>query len=220
MTSSTPLAVFDLDGTLVCRDSFLPFLWSFAVRRRYGALPAIPWYCGLYVCKILSDRNAKERLLRSVFRAQPQSLIADHAEWFCDTWLQDHWRPSAVERVRFHQRQGHRVILLSASPDLYVPQIARRLDISEVICTRVAAKDGCCTGNILGENCKGEAKLRLLRTYLGQVEAPPNSAAYGDQSHDLHLLRWVSEGYLWDRKAREFKPVFAGVSSLSRIASC
>jgi phosphatidylglycerophosphatase C len=208
MNSHTPLAVFDLDGTLVRGDSFLPFLLSFALRRRrFGALPAFPLYCGLYVCKILSDRTAKERLIRAVCRAQPLPTLAAHAEWFCDTWLQTHLRPSAIERLRLHQQERHRVILLSASPDLYVPVIARRLGISEVICTKVAAKGGHCTGLLQGENCKGAAKVRLLQAHLGAERPPLSSAAYGDQPHDLFLLRWVTEGYLLNKRTGLFEPV-------------
>jgi phosphatidylglycerophosphatase C len=208
MTPHTPLAVFDLDGTLVRGDSFLPFLLSYALHHgRYQALPAFPLYCGLYVCKILSDRTAKERLIRAVCRAQPMPKLAAHAEWFCDTWLQTHLRPSAVERLRFHQKEGHRVILLSASPDLYVPVIARRLGIPEVICTQVAAQDGHCTGLLRGENCKGDAKVRLLQAHLGTERPPASSSAYGDQSHDLFLLRWVSQGYLLDKRTGAFGPV-------------
>jgi phosphatidylglycerophosphatase C len=205
MTLDTPLAVFDLDGTLVRGDSFLPFLLSYALgHRRYLALPAFPLYGGLYVCKILSDRTAKERLIRAVCRAQPLPALAAHAERFYDTWVQTHLRPSAIERLRFHQAEGHRVILQSASPNLYVPAIARHLNIAEVICTEVATKDGRCTGRLQGENCKGDAKVRLLQAYLGLERPPPGSFAYGDQRHDLFLLRWVRRGYLLNKRTGVF----------------
>jgi HAD superfamily hydrolase (TIGR01490 family) len=216
MTVRTSLAVFDLDGTLVRGDSLLPFLLSYARRHgHYGVLPAFPVVCGLYVCKLLSDRTAKELIIRAVCGAQALHALGNHAEWFCDTWLPANLRPRAVERLRFHQRAGHRVILLSASPDLYVPVIARRLGIPEVICTKVETKHGYVTGRLQGENCKGTAKLRLLQSHLGIQRPPPNSFAYGDRPSDDCVLNWVASGYLLNRKSGVFEPVASPISQAS-----
>jgi phosphatidylglycerophosphatase C len=101
-----------------------------------------------------------------------------------------------AERLRHHQAAGHRVILLSASPDLYVPAVGRALGIAEVVSTRVAVAGGRCAGHIVGDNCKGENKLEALRRHLGGDVPPPGSFAYGDSRSDLPVLRWVASGYL------------------------
>src|SRR5439155_15717618 len=143
------LAVFDLDGTLVKTDTFLPFLVSYALRqRRFRALAVLPIYLALYVCRLLSDWSAKERLLVAFFRNDPLRTIADHAERFSGGWVARRLRPDVLDKLRQHQEAGHRVVLLSASPDLYVPAITRSLGIGEVICTRVSVAADLCQGTL------------------------------------------------------------------------
>ncbi|HEY1380166.1 MAG TPA: HAD-IB family hydrolase [Gemmataceae bacterium] len=201
-TATQPLAVFDLDGTLTARDTFLPFLVTYARRRRHvRPLAVLPVYLGLYACRVLSDRAAKERVLVSFLSGRGKSDVADHADWFARTWVPPRLRPAVVDRLREHQRAGHRVVLLSASPDVYVPAIARELGITEVVCTPVACDDATWHGRLAGPNCKGAAKLARLREYLGCDRWAGESYAYGDRPHDLDVLRWAGAGYLVTRRA-------------------
>jgi phosphatidylglycerophosphatase C len=199
--AARPLAVFDLDGTLTARDTFLPFLVSYARRRRrLRPLLTLPVYLGLYACRVLSDRAAKERVLVSFLRGRCRREVADHADWFARTWVPPRLRPDVLGKLREHQRSGHRVVLLSASPDVYVPAIARELGIDEVICTQVACDGATWAGALAGPNCKGAAKLARLQEYLGCERWGGESYAYGDRPHDLAVLRWAGAGYLFTRR--------------------
>jgi phosphatidylglycerophosphatase C len=191
------LAVFDLDGTLIQGDSFLPFLITYAWRkRRFGPILVLPFYLALYVCRILSDRDAKERLIDTFFRGEPLRDIAAHGEWFCSGWVQKHLRSAVLKKLREHQAAGHRVILVSASPDLFVPAIGKFLGIKETICTRVFCEQGHCSGKLAGPNCKGDQKVILLKAYLGIQVPPEQSYGYGDSRSDFPLLHWLRHGHL------------------------
>jgi phosphatidylglycerophosphatase C len=195
------LAVFDLDGTLIRGDSFLPFLISYAGRRRRPwPMIVLPFYLALYACRILSDRDAKERLIGAFFREEPFERIAAHSERFCSVWIQNRLRDDSLKKLREHQAAGHRVILVSASPDLFVPQVARLLGINDIVCTRVLFENGYCSGTLTGPNCKGENKVLLLQEYLGIKAPPDHSYGYGDSRSDFPLLRWVRQGYLVRRR--------------------
>jgi phosphatidylglycerophosphatase C len=197
-----PLAVFDLDGTLVRGDTFLPFLVSYAwKRRRLWPLLVLPVYLGLYACRVLSDRAAKERVLVSFLRGRCRAEVAEHAAWFARTWVPRRLRAEVAGRLREHLAAGDRVILLSASPDVYVAAIAGELGIAEVICTPVAGDAARWHGKLAGPNCKGPAKLIRLQEYLGCELWGAKSHAYGDRSHDLPVLRWAGAGYLVTRRA-------------------
>ena len=192
-----PLAVFDLDGTLTLRDTFLPFLMSYGRRyRRVAALLSLPFPIALYVMRLIKDSEAKERLLISFFAGQPMERIDEHADWFCRNWLPSRLNPTVVSELKRHQEAGDRVILLSASPSIYVPAVARSLGVDEVVCTQVAMKEGRCLGRLAGPNCKGSRKLELLKNYLMSPTAPPGSSSYGDSRHDIPVLQWVSHGWL------------------------
>jgi phosphatidylglycerophosphatase C len=191
------LAVFDLDGTLVTRDSFLAFLLSYGRRyRRYLALALLPFDVSLYVARLISTRTLKQRVLRRFFKGQSWERIHDHARWFCEHWAATHLHPVGLQRLREHQQAGDRIILLTASPSLYVREVGRYLGINEVVCTEVRDTPGVCSGEIDGPNCKGADKVVKLTQYLGGAEAPPASYAYGDSKSDLPVLRWARHGFL------------------------
>jgi phosphatidylglycerophosphatase C len=203
------VAVFDLDGTLIRGDSFLPFvLWYAWRRRRIRPLLSLPIYLGLYACRLMPDRKAKQAVLISFLRGRSKEDVAEHAEWFSQRWVDARLKDAVMARLREHQEAGHRVVLLSASPDVYVPVIARKLGIEEVLCTPVAGDEVCWDGRLAGNNCKGEEKVQRLKEHLQQDSPPAESWAYGDSSSDLPLLRWVARGYLVRRE--QLLPVSRG----------
>jgi phosphatidylglycerophosphatase C len=200
------IAIFDLDGTLLTRDSFAPFLAGYALRRpRLQIVLLSPVLLLAYACRLISARTLKQRLLRGFLGGESDQAIQEHAERFCQRWVARHCRAVALERLRYHQAAGHRIILESASPSVYVPIVAAYLGIPEVLCTQVKSEGGLCTGDIDGPNCKGEAKVRLLKDYLGHEHAPCDSYSYGDSLSDLPLLRWVQHGFLLRKGV--FEPV-------------
>ncbi|MFO0810228.1 MAG: HAD-IB family hydrolase [Gemmataceae bacterium] len=210
-----PLAVFDLDGTLLTRDSFLPFLLGYGLRRRrLRALAVTPFYLALYASRLMSDRSAKQGLLVAYFRGESADAIADHADRFCETWVAKRLRAEVIERLRYHQSAGHRVVLLSASPDIYVSAIGKALGIGEVIATRVTFDGDTCVGRIDGANCKGAAKIAAVQELLKAERPPGGSSAYGDSRHDVPLLKWVQHGFLVSRRGlAEIRSQESGVRS-------
>jgi phosphatidylglycerophosphatase C len=195
--NSRLLAVFDLDGTLLRGDSFLPFLVSYAWRRRrFWPLVTLPFHLALYVCKLSTDSRTKEKLLISFLRGESKTKVEEHARWFCASWVARRLRDTMVRKLQEHAQAGHRVILVSASPDAYVPAVARFLGIDEVICTRVGSQADWWDGQLISPNCKGQQKIEQLKAYLQQDSLPDGCYAYGDSRSDLPLLRWVSHGFL------------------------
>jgi len=205
-TRESMMAVFDLDGTLVHGDTLLPFLMSFAWKRR-RILPVLgtPAALALWQCRLLSDQKAKETLLRWFCGEVPLDEINAHARWFCQAWVRPRLKPPVTERLEYHRAAGHRLILLSASPDLYVREIGNDLGFPEVICTRTGGIDGRCTGRIENFNCKGAEKLRLIQELCVRDGRPQTIFAYGDSRSDLPLLEWVESGFLV--RGRSLTPV-------------
>jgi HAD superfamily hydrolase (TIGR01490 family) len=194
--NTRPLAIFDLDGTLVRGDSLIPFLFGYGRRRRRWTIPGLAWPLLLYTCRLISAQSAKQRLLRFFLGGEGWETIEKEAMSFCESWVDSSLNPLTFSKLQEHQAADHRIILLSASPDVYVSVIGKHLGIREVVCTKVECKEGVCTGAIRGNNCKGEEKLRMLQDYLGQIVAPAESFAYGDSCTDLPVLKWVTKGFL------------------------
>ena len=130
------LAIFDLDGMLVAGDTFVPFLVTYALRcgqRALLSLVSLPVELGLYAARFRTATAAKELLVQAFLGGESQPAIAEHAVWYFENCVRRRLRPEVVRVLRAHQEVGHRVILLSASPDLYVRQVAGGLGIARVV---------------------------------------------------------------------------------------
>ncbi len=197
---SKPLAIFDLDGTLTSRDSFVAYLVTLGWRhRRYSALAGMPILIAAYLARLMKDYQLKQRLIGAFVAGVDPAVILEHNAWFCERWLPQHLHPVGHRLLQEHLKQQHRVILLSASPDIFVPQIARALGVAEVVCTRVKQVSGIWRGELDGPNCKGAEKLVALQRYLDTTDRPLGSFSYGDSKSDLTVLSWVEHG-AWIRK--------------------
>ena len=97
-------------------------------------------------------------------------------------------RPDAEARIRWHQAQGHRIIVVSASFEAYVTPVVSSLGIDEVIATRweVDPETRVLTGRLDGLNVRSEAKVTLLEELLGG--SCDLAYAYGNSSGDTAML--------------------------------
>jgi HAD superfamily phosphoserine phosphatase-like hydrolase len=100
-----------------------------------------------------------------------------------------------------HRAAGDRLVLLSASVDLYVPEIARRLGFDEAICTEVAWRDGRLDGALATANRRGAEKRRCIEALRARFPGVP-FAAYGNARSDFEHLSAVEEPVLVNAAAR------------------
>ncbi|MGA7953290.1 MAG: HAD-IB family hydrolase, partial [Gloeobacterales cyanobacterium] len=87
---------------------------------------------------------------------------------------------------RWHQSQGHRTILVSASLAIYLQPWAQRMGIQDVLGTDLEVKQGRFTGKIKGKNCYGPEKLARLQHLINMEHCCLH--AYGDSKGDRELL--------------------------------
>lgn len=183
------VAAFDFDGTLTDHDTMLPFLLR--VRGRMPVARAVAAAAPLLVrtaAGLDSRQRAKEALLVRTLRGWWLEELRPLAEEHARDIVERHLRADRLARLRWHQRQGHEVVLVSASPELYVGAVGRLLGCSAVIASRLEVdRRGCLTGRLFGANVRGPEKQRLLREWLGA--APPATLwAYGDSDGDAEML--------------------------------
>ena len=126
------IAVFDLDGTITRRDT-LPALPArlaapasaarVSARMRSARLAALP----------RSDRD-RGRLKSDLIRAGMSGATRDEVERWTAEYVAASRRaassaPGRLAAIARHRAAGDRLVLLSASVDLYVPDIGRRLGL-------------------------------------------------------------------------------------------
>jgi HAD superfamily phosphoserine phosphatase-like hydrolase len=120
----------------------------------------------------------------------------------------------ALAAIAVHRRQGDRLLLMSASTDLYVPRIGAALKFDETICTKVRwRQDGTLDGHLASANCRGEEKLRCLQALVAR-ERPEYVYAYADSRSDLPHLQWVQRGFLINGSRATLRRAAASIQTL------
>ena len=201
--ASGALAVFDLDGTITRRDTLLPFLLS-CLWRRPWRLPRLLWavpLLGAYV--IRRDRGRfKGGLIHATLGGLPRGFLEHCAAQFVPRLLQRGLFREALLAIETHRGRGDRLVLMSASTDLYVPLISRALRFDQTVCTRVQWRpDDLLDGRLASANCRGAEKRRCLEALLAR-ERPAQVSAYGNSRDDLLHMRLAQRGYFVNGSAR------------------
>lgn len=189
------VAAFDLDGTLTTGGSVVHWLSAIAgagVVRRALARHATALVSGAIRSGSAAD-EAKEALFTSVLFGRPLDDVVAVSDTFADEHLRRAVRPDVVARLGEHLAAGHVVVVVSASPSLYVARIADALGAHGAAATDLeVAPDATLTGRYDGKNCRGEEKLRKVQALLADLGAGEPGArplyAYGNSRGDLRLL--------------------------------
>jgi len=192
MTPHQPaVALFDLDGTLTRRDTLLPFLCGYLRRhpRRIGRLWRLPLALAAYLVRDRDRGKLKSRMIRMVMQGDSRSAIDAWCDSFvCALKAHGSLRAGALAVLEAHRVAGDHLVLLSASPDLYVPAIGRLLGFEGTLCTEMQWRGDRLDGALKTANRRGAEKTRCLAQLRGQYLNLP-VIAYGNSISDVDHLR-------------------------------
>ena len=199
---SGQIAIFDLDGTLTWRDTFLPYIAAFLAGRPARWMSVVPVLIAviLFLCGRLDRDRFKERLTRICFGGASREEISRCSARFVERVMRGGLRPAAIKVIEQHRAAGDHLVLLSASPDLYVPVLAAQLGFDECICTELGWNGGRLSGQFVTANRRGEEKVRVVRAI--REARPAQMAAYANSSSDLGHLALVERPLLVNACAR------------------
>jgi HAD superfamily hydrolase (TIGR01490 family) len=190
------IAAFDFDGTLTYRDTLLPF-FNFVkgpLATSLNLAKGIPFFAE-FLLKRLSRQEVKEIMLASFFKGMKEEELQLFGKKFAETKIDSLLRPEGMQRLRWHQAQGHRCILISASIETYLGYWADRVGFQDLLCSKLETDaEMCVTGKLNGTNCWGPEKRRRLLQLLGP-KINYELYAYGDSSGDRELLELADRPY-------------------------
>lgn len=183
------IAAFDFDGTITYRDTtffFLLFITGYVKTFLY-MLTKIPILIAFVFGKA-SRQEAKESIFEAFLQGKSIGELKQLGEVFAKEILPKHVRGEALKRIQWHQEQGHRCVLISASIDTYLEPWAKLIGFQEALTSRLAVDErGNVTGKLDGLNCRKEEKVRRLKEILGPLDKY-QIFAYGDSDGDRELL--------------------------------
>lgn len=192
------LAVFDLDGTLSRADTFGPFVLGLLRRHpaRVLRLPLLIFPVVGFLLRLIDRGGLKGAVLHRLFGGLSRKAVDDWAARYASLVVPHRLFAEGLAALRNHLAQHDHVVLLSASPDLYVPRIGAALGVSETICTTVRWNGDHLDGRLAGPNRRDQEKLRVLEE-LKQRLPGLSVIAYGNSGADLpHLYRCEDAVYV------------------------
>jgi HAD superfamily hydrolase (TIGR01490 family) len=191
-------AFFDVDGTLISIKSmfsFLDFLIDAAVpistdlrehRRRLQHLAA--------------SGAAREQLNISYYAGlagmPAGALDLLGMEWYRQIRTRGNlFYPRSVARLRQHQQQAARIVLVSGSFSAVLRPLAGELQADAMIAAPLEIQDGRYTGRLSGQPTIGQGKAEGIVAYLERAGiAAAECCAYGDDISDVPMLECVGRG--------------------------
>ena len=187
------VAAFDVDNTLTVRDCVMPYMRKVSgVQVLMRTVVSQPFT--IFSLLKNKDRNSLKALfVSSVFTGRTESEVNELGVLFASRVANGWMRDDVVKRLRWHQAQGHVVILVSASLSPYLEPLGDLLEVDAVLCTELESDGKKYTGNIRGVNCRGPEKVRRIQSWCDSARIPMSSVryAYGDSSGDAEMLAFV-----------------------------
>ncbi len=186
---SQKLALFDFDGTLYKYDSILSFCLFYYQKKPWRVWRVVIQVFSWFFWK-LGLRDTRE------FKARFICFIAKDSAGEIERIATEFWNksssfnPKLLTELQTCQANKVLPVVVSASPDLFILPACQNLGIKHVIATSLHVTE---KGYSLGENCRGEEKIKRLRDVF-----PTHTihVAYSDNSDDFALLQLAEHGYL------------------------
>jgi HAD superfamily hydrolase (TIGR01490 family) len=188
------IAYFDMDYTILDASSSILYV---NYLRRTGQISRhqilrVSWWALLYKLSIINMVKAMPRMLTYAQDASAHETFRQAYAWFAEAVI-DHISPRAVERIKQHQTQQHRVVVISASTQFAVRPVAEALEL-DYLCTQLEIKNDRITGSIIEPACYGAGKIYWARQYADQHQARLCDAYfYTDSFTDKPLLELVGQ---------------------------
>lgn len=189
----TEAAFFDIDGTLIARNSG-PLYMKFLYRRGevgLGAVVEMLYFYVLYRLGILDIERAVERSSRWIRGKQESDVISQCLQWYRED-VRPHVYAEMIDEIERHRRAGRHVCILSSATRYLAEPLAQDLAIEHVIVSRLEVRDGVFTGRVVTPLCYGVGKIHWAREFAVRFGVDlASSYFYTDSVTDLPMLEAV-----------------------------
>ena len=188
------IAFFDFDGTITSNDSLIKFIRFVVgdIRFIYGMILLSPMLT-VYKLKLIPNYKAKQYMLSYFFKNMSEEKFIQIAREYSFNQINTILRPKAIEKIDWHKRQGHKIVIVSASIECWLKPWCDESHL-DLIATKMEIKDGIVTGKFSTNNCYGIEKAnRVQESY--NLSDYDHIYAYGDSRGDKELLALADESF-------------------------
>jgi len=179
----------DLDGTLTLRDTYHIFIFhnltfKAVLKNSVGLTTmALKYIFGVW------DKETVKRTSFKMFYTEYDSQ-KDIGNFISKI----PWNIPVKNIVDAKQKEGYKIILVSASPDIYLPYICEYLGYDGFLATKTLRNGNILDGKFDGEVCNFEEKTRRIEEFLNG-SSPKHTLSFGNSKGDYPMLRFCDESY-------------------------
>lgn len=195
----TPVAVFDLDGTMLKMHTPVLFI-LYAMKRHLIGLRAVPRIIKWSLAYLLSLHRCPEEvreLMFTGFIGKTPDEVSPFFDEFIDSYVIKRLSEHAADEVRRQQSLGRDTILLTGSFTQIAERVAKRIGFDAFCGTDMAiSENGSYDGTVNGIVPEGYGKLYRLAELCDDRYGKGHwriAAAYGDHLSDKWLLERADE---------------------------
>ncbi len=192
--STNSLALFDFDGTLTTKDSFIEFIKFYHGKAKFftGIALNIPVLV-LFKLGVLPNWKAKEQLMKHFFNEVKISEFNAKASEFSVHQIPKWLKPEMLEILEAHKQMKNDIFLVSASFENWLKAWTDSHGIM-LIGSRLIEKNVELTGEISGKNCYGPEKVARIQQLI-DLNKYNKIYAYGDSRGDREMLELADFKY-------------------------
>jgi HAD superfamily hydrolase (TIGR01490 family) len=188
------LAIFDLDNTLLAGDS--DYTWgNFLVEK--GIVDAAHYqkenerFYLEYQRKTLNIIEYQRFVLTPLITLTQDELNTLHAE-FMASHIAPLKQAKAATLIEQHKAQGDTLLVITATNRFIAEPIVTSLGIEHLLATDPELINGHFTGNIVGDPCFQEGKIKRLKKWLQESpQTYTETTFYSDSINDAPLLEYA-----------------------------
>lgn len=196
-TISLPrLVLFDFDGTLTKGDSLGSFL-KYAVPWYALIIGSLLWLLRLPVLlfkkKNTMAEDAKAALLSVFFAGKTREDMRKLGADFYREQLSEMLRADLLQRLRRYRDAGDKVVVVSASIDVWLRPFCEEEDIT-LICTELSYENDVFKGCFSTPNCNRSEKARRIHQAF-DLTSFRKIIAYGNSTGDAAMFEMAQEAW-------------------------
>lgn len=201
------LAIFDVDYTLTKRETLFEF-YLFMIKKKPRLIIHFPknlFSAFLFVIGVIDAKTAKESFISFIDGIKEKDM-KEYVKEFYHKRLSKILYVDAINTMKKFKQEGYKVYLISASAEFYLNELYNLKEVDKIIGTRFTNEKGEYRRKIIGENCKGDEKVKRLMEELEKENIKVDfkeSYMYSDSLSDMPLFKLVGHPFLVNPKKKD-----------------
>ncbi len=186
----------DFDGTIIKGDSYFRSLLFFAGYKKFlRSLPDLVFIVIEYYFKFITRDEAKKRSYELIYKDMDLNSIQAKLPAF---FRQLHVFPKVKKKISYFKELGCRIVVVTASPDIYMEYVADRFGFDGCICTETEKFNGRLTGRLKRKNCNYFEKVNRIKG-SEFYNRSSQIISFGNSKGDEEMFKMSSEFYFVDK---------------------